>query len=77
MRNVVLVLSVLLLVGCGTVDYRDTTAAVDASPQCVGVEDDAPGAPVPDWCKREQTATWRMGDAPMPAPVFSGDDGDD
>ena len=74
MRRSAIVLGALLLSACGSIEYRDTNAAVDARPQCVGMDDDAPGAPVPDWCKREQAATWRVGDDEVPAPEFGDDD---
>ena len=68
-------LSSLLLAGCGSVDYRDTTAEVDARAQCTGMDEDEPGTVLPDWCERTSTATWHLGDEEMPAPDF-GDDED-
>ena len=51
-------LSVALLAnGCGSVEYKDTNAAVDARPECAG-SDPRPGEPVESWCKREKSGTW-------------------
>ena len=77
MRRILFVVPCLMLVGCGSVEYRDTNAAVDAHPACIGVEDDQPGAVVPEWCERTSTATWSTDDEDMPAPDFGDDDGDD
>lgn len=46
-----------LLAGCGSVEYRDTNAAVDARPECDGSQR-RPGEPVPAWCERSQEAAW-------------------
>ena len=46
-----------LLSACGSVEYRDTNAAVDARPECDGSMG-RPGEPVPAWCDRTQEATW-------------------
>ena len=71
-----LAVACLSLAGCGTVEYRDTNAEVDARHQCIGVEDENPRAAVPDWCKRESTATWTSREG-VPAPDFGDDDSDD
>ena len=49
--------SALLLGACGSVEYKDTNAEVDARPEC---EKGSlrPGETVPPWCEREQSATW-------------------
>ena len=70
-------LSSLLLAACGTVDYRDTTAEVDARAQCTGMDEDEPGTVLPDWCERTSTATWRVGEEEMPAPDFGDDEDED
>ena len=52
--------SALLLGACGSVEYKDTNAEVDARPEC---EKGSlrPGETVPPWCEREQSATWSSG----------------
>ena len=74
MRRSALVLLSCLLTACGSVEYRDTTADVDARPQCTGMDEDEPGAVLPDWCERVQTATWRLGDEDVPTPDFGDED---
>jgi hypothetical protein len=37
--------------GCGTVEYRDTNAAVDADPLCAS-QPDRPGEPIAKRCER-------------------------
>ena len=77
MRHSVLALPFcLLLTACSSVEYHDTTAAVDARPQCAGMDEDEPNTVLPDWCERTQSATWRLGDEGMPAPDFGGEDDD-
>ncbi|MGQ4660826.1 hypothetical protein [Lysobacter sp. F6437] len=46
-----------LLSACGSMEYRDTNAAVDARPECDGSVG-RPGELVPAWCERTQEATW-------------------
>lgn len=58
MRILPLLAVALLLSACGSVQYRDTNAAVDARPECVGFDDSQPGAPVPEWCERTHEAVW-------------------
>jgi hypothetical protein len=53
----VAVVSALLLSACGSVEYKDTNAAVDARPEC-DKSSQHPGDAVPPWCKREASATW-------------------
>ena len=57
MRHLTIVAAALLLAACGSVDYKDTNAEVDARPEC---EKGSlrPGETVPPWCEREQSATW-------------------
>jgi hypothetical protein len=53
MRRLVLpLLAAAALAGCGTVEYRDTNAAVDADPLCAS-RPDRPGEPVAKRCERE------------------------
>lgn len=58
MRIALMVATTLLASGCGSVEYKDSNAAVDARPECVDSGTTRPGEPVPPWCKREQAATW-------------------
>lgn len=46
-----------LLSACGSFEYRDPNAAVDARPECDGSAG-RPGEPVPAWCDRTQEGTW-------------------
>ena len=62
----------VLASACGSVEYKDTNAAVDARPECAG-SDPRPGEPVEAWCKREQSATWSNRDTPEPVD-FEGKD---
>ncbi|TKR30203.1 hypothetical protein FCE95_08660 [Luteimonas gilva] len=52
MRFPLLIAATLLASACGSVEYKDTNAAVDANPACVGAES-RPGEAVAPWCKRE------------------------
>jgi hypothetical protein len=57
MPAAIVVVAALLLGACGSVEYKDTNAAVDARPEC----DKAsvhPGDVVAPWCTREQSANW-------------------
>ena len=60
--------------GCSGVEYKDTTAAVDANPLCVS-DPDQPNQPVAEACKREQGATWSSGRKGEPID-FGGKDDD-
>ena len=64
----------LLLSACGSVEYRDTNAAVDANPQCEISE--TPGELVAPWCKREQSANWELGGGESKPVDFGGDKDD-
>ncbi|MDQ2701649.1 MAG: hypothetical protein M3Y70_02300 [Pseudomonadota bacterium] len=67
------VVATALLSACGSVEYKDTNAAVDANPQCVS---EAGPDELPDpWCKRESSATWTIGGEGEPVD-FSGDKDD-
>ena len=59
---------------CGSVEYRDTNAAVDANPQCEISE--KPGELVAPWCKREQSANWELGGGESKPVDFGGDKDD-
>lgn len=48
---------VAALAACGSVEYKDTTAQVDADPLCVSAPDH-PNEPVAANCRREQSAAW-------------------
>lgn len=43
--------------GCGSVEYRDTNAAVDARPECASGPL-RPGETPPSWCERKLEAQW-------------------
>ena len=58
LRHTPWLLLVLAATACGSVEYRDTHAAVNANPLCVS-EPDQPNQPVARDCVREQSATWR------------------
>lgn len=58
MRYLICAGMVLAASGCGSVEYRDTNAAVNANPLCVSAPDQ-PNQPVGKDCVREQAATWR------------------
>ncbi len=45
------------IAACGSVEYKDTTAEVDANPLCVSAADQ-PNELVSEQCRREQGATW-------------------
>lgn len=70
----VAIASAALLSACGSVEYRDTNAAVDANPQCAIAP--KPGELVAPWCKREQSANWELGGKDTPVD-FTGGDGDE
>lgn len=43
--------------GCGTMQYENTSAAVDANPLCTN-QPDRPGEPVSSNCERKATGSW-------------------
>jgi hypothetical protein len=52
-----LILMTLAASGCGSMEYKDTNAAVDADPLCAS-SPDQPGEPGSLRCKRETSATF-------------------
>lgn len=66
MRITLLVATAALVSACGGVEYKDTNAAVDARPECVGTDPAHPSDKVPPWCKREIEATWSSDDKSEP-----------
>jgi hypothetical protein len=69
--------AVLLLSACGSIEYRDTSAAVDANPLCAS-RPDQPNEPVSRDCERKQDATWSTERKRDAAPLdFSGKRKDD
>ncbi|WP_242112761.1 hypothetical protein [Luteimonas aquatica] len=60
MRHAFALLIALAAAGCGTVQYEDTNAAVDANPLCTS-QPDRPGEPVSRNCERRATGTWKSG----------------
>ncbi|MDR7194517.1 hypothetical protein [Luteimonas terrae] len=57
MRSALIAGAALLLAGCGSYEYRDNTAAVDANPLCMS-RPDRPGEPVSRDCEREASGRW-------------------
>ena len=57
MRIPLLIAATLLVSACGSVEYKDTNAAVDSNPECLGA-DGRPGEATSPWCKRETKAEW-------------------
>lgn len=72
-RSAPTLLPLLALAACSGVQYRDSTAAVDANPACVS-RPDQPGEPVSAQCKREQTATWSSERTSKPLDLSDKDD---
>ncbi len=66
MRIILLAALVALVGGCGSVEYKDTNASVDARPECIGTEPLHPDDKVPPWCKRETQTTWNSDDEAEP-----------
>ena len=73
--RILLFLATVLLAACGSVEYRDRNAEVDARPECDGSLG-RPGEPVPAWCNRSQEATWSS-DSESDEIDFSGSDDDE
>ncbi|MGH8063493.1 MAG: hypothetical protein ACREO7_15925 [Pseudoxanthomonas sp.] len=53
MRIALPLIAALLLAACSSTEYRDTNAAVDANPLCVGLDRDAPVNLGPKDCERK------------------------
>lgn len=56
-RTLPLLAATVLLAACGSVDYRDTNAAVDANPLCAS-RPSQPGEPVSRECERHADGAW-------------------
>lgn len=54
-----------LLGACGSVEYRDTNAAVDANPLCAS-RPSQPGEPVARECERTTSGSWSSRGEPQP-----------
>jgi hypothetical protein len=52
MRIILPLLIATTLAGCGSMEYKDTNAKVDADPLCASAPD-RPGEPISARCKRE------------------------
>ena len=76
MRFPALIAATLLASACGSVEDKDTNAAVDANPACVGGESARPGEAIAPWCKREIGAEINTGGKSEPID-FKKKDGDD
>jgi hypothetical protein len=78
MRIATLSFIILLCGACGSVEYRDSNAAVDANPLCAGDNSDRPGEPASSKdCERTSEAAWSSGqDGADEAIDFSGKDDD-
>ena len=72
MRLLPIALLTLAATACGSMEYRDTNAAVDARPECAGAVETRPGEGVPAWCERNQEAVWSTG--PESTGIRFGDD---
>jgi len=74
-----LILSIALLSSaCGSLEYRDSNAAVDANPLCVGSDSDRPGEPATSAaCDRKSETSWNAGKDGDDKPIdFDGKDDD-
>lgn len=60
MRILAPLLLALAVTACGSVEYRDTNAAVDADPLCAS-QPDRPNEPVSERCKRQTSASYTTG----------------
>lgn len=58
MRLIIALVLALSAAGCGTMQYENTSAAVDANPLCVNQQPDRPGEPVSSNCERKATGSW-------------------
>lgn len=76
MRLPLLIAATLLASACSSVEYKDTNAAVDANPQCLGSAD-RPGEAVAPWCKRELKAEISTGKSQGEKIDFNKKDDDD
>ena len=77
MRIALPLTAALLLSACGSVEYRDTNAAVDANPLCVGLDRDAPVNLGPKECERKTETVLRQSGSKDSKPLdFSGKKGD-
>jgi len=61
------------LSGCGSVEYRDTNAAVDARPECASGPS-RPGETAPGWCERKLEAQWGSDSKSEPVDFKRGDE---
>lgn len=76
MRLLLPIVIALLAGACGGVQYKDSNAAVDANPGCVGSEG-RPGEAAAPWCKREQSMEWKSDSGKGEKVDFSGAQGKD
>lgn len=60
MRILAPLLLALAAGACGSVEYRDTNAAVDADPLCAS-RPDRPNEPVSERCRRQTGASYILG----------------
>jgi hypothetical protein len=76
MRIATLLTVSVLCSACGSIEYRDSNAAVDANPLCAGDNSDRPGEPASSRdCERSREASWSPGqDKDDEAIDFSGKD---
>ncbi|KLI99916.1 hypothetical protein [Luteimonas sp. FCS-9] len=73
MRTLWILAAALPLAACGTTDYRDTNAAVDADPLCAS-RPDRPGEPVSRDCERYSEGRWSSRPEPQPVDFRKRDD---
>lgn len=77
MRTTLPVIAALLLCACSSVEYRDTNAAVDANPLCVGLDRDAPVNLGPKECERKTETVLFQSESKDSKPIdFNGNKGD-
>jgi hypothetical protein len=73
MRPALSLIAILSLAACSSTGYRDTNAAVDANPLCVGLDRDAPVNLGPKDCERKTEAVLFQSEAKDSKPIdFSG-----
>ena len=76
MRIVLPLIAALLLGACSSATYRDTNAAVDANPLCVGLDRDAPVNLGPKECERKTEVMFQSESKDSKPLDFSGKKGD-
>lgn len=73
MRTALPLLLVASVAACGSMDYRDSNAAVDANPLCAS-RADRPGEPTSRDCERVREGSWSSERESEPIDFRKGDD---